>query len=88
MPTKKGKAGSTKGKKVGTPKNKGKVGTACVKTGTRRKISGKNFTLKVKKSSKRDATKAAETHRKKGKNKFARVIKLPGNCGYGVYTRG
>lgn len=63
-----------------------KKGASCLKVGARRKISGKSFTVKKYFKSKAQAKSAAANHRKKGKNKGARVIKT--TCGYQLVTRG
>lgn len=51
-----------------------------------RKFGGKTYRHKMCSTSKRNAEKAAKSHRAKGKSKGARVVKTGGK--YCVYTKG
>lgn len=51
-------------------------------------IDGKRYTKKSCGSTKAAAKKTAETHRAKGKNKYARVLKDPVTGKFCTFTRG
>ncbi len=69
------------------PRKKRKEGAKkCASVGSKKKIGDKTYTLKARRKSKTEAKKLAESHRKKGKGKLARVVK--DGCGYCIMTRG